>query len=373
MSSPRHTSSPHEHCLAKTKAPKERTEEEWRLVSEGELDPMSSNDENMVKMQDREKKWRVEVQKDEHQRRQEAMEHQACEEAEQRAQEEAEQRAQEEAERKAEEERKAQEAVARAKEEAERRAKEDVEREDTAWRAVEAVEERVNAERRALKERLWEAVGQQSAMAVAPLQVAKPSRRMTVVGPSAPGWQASGVQDPCTRCCNKGTPCVFGAAKGKTMACEACRHVKVSCSWTKRTAGEKCKWKWVQQSEDVEEKEVVDVDADEEEDKEQSHFAVLTHLTEEHRDALGALMTTLDMLSMEFYEFRRDYWGFGAEVLKVMDTIAQELKRANDLKEEEMGRAKGKGKEKAQEEFRRVRMEDDDRDMEMGRAGPSLV
>ncbi|KAG6325894.1 hypothetical protein ID866_13194, partial [Astraeus odoratus] len=37
------------------------------------------------------------------------------------------------------------------------------------------------------------------------------------------------------------------------------------------------------------------------------------------------------MLSTEFYEFRRDYWGFGREVLRVMDTIALELKRANDL------------------------------------------
>ncbi|KAG6327307.1 hypothetical protein ID866_11783, partial [Astraeus odoratus] len=33
-------------------------------------------------------------------------------------------------------------------------------------------------------------------------------------------------------------------------------------------------------------------------------------------------MATLDMLSMEFYKFWRDYWGFGGEVLRVMDTIA---------------------------------------------------
>ncbi|KAG6330122.1 hypothetical protein ID866_8968 [Astraeus odoratus] len=196
---------------------------------------------------------------------------------------------------------------------------------------------------------------------------------MTVAGPSAPRQRASGVQDPCTRCCNKGTLCILGAAKGKTTACEACCHAKVSCSWTKKMAGKMCKWKWVQHSEETERRELVDVDMDDDEDEEQSHFAVLTHLTEEHRDALGALTMTLDTLSMEFYEFRRDYWGFGMEVLKVMDTIAQELKRPNDLKKEEMGKAKEKGKEKAQEESKRVTTEDDDGDMEMGRAGPSSL
>ncbi|KAG6326646.1 hypothetical protein ID866_12443 [Astraeus odoratus] len=203
-------------------------------------------------------------------------------------------------------------------------------------------------------------------MVVAPPWIAKPSRRMTMAGPSALGW----------RCHNKGTFCVLGAAKGKTMACEACCHAKVSCSWTKKMAGETHKWKWVWHSEEVEVKEVIDVDADEDEDEDEewSHFAVPTHLMEEHRDALGALTMTLDMLSTEFYKFWRDYWGFSTEVLKVMDTIMQELKRANDLKEEEMGKAKGKGKEKAQEESRRVTMEDNDRDMEMGGAGPlSLV
>ncbi|KAG6329645.1 hypothetical protein ID866_9443 [Astraeus odoratus] len=138
-------------------------------------------------------------------------------------------------------------------------------------------------------------------------------------------------------------------------------------------AGEMHKWKWVWHSEEMEGREVIDMDTDDDEDGEQLHFAVPTHLVEEHRDALGALMTTLDTLSTEFYEFWRDYWGFGMEVLKVMDTIMQELKRANDLKEEEMGKAKGKAKEKAQEESRRVRTEDNDRDMEMGGAGPSSL
>ncbi|KAG6326775.1 hypothetical protein ID866_12315 [Astraeus odoratus] len=201
MSSPRCTSSPHKRCLAKTKAPKERTEEEWRLVSEGELDPVSSDDEKMAEMQDQEKKWRVEVWKEECRQRRDEAEKRAREEAEHLACEEATRKAQEEAERKVEEERKAQEEAARvkeeverwAKEEAERQAKEDAEREDAAWRAAEAVEERADAERRALEERLWEAVGQQSATAVAPPWVAKSSGRMTMVGPSVTGHRASGM------------------------------------------------------------------------------------------------------------------------------------------------------------------------------------
>ncbi|KAG6326670.1 hypothetical protein ID866_12419 [Astraeus odoratus] len=61
---------------------------------------------------------------------------------------------------------------------------------------------------------------------------------------------------------------------------------------------------------------------------------------------------TLDMLSMAFYKFQRDYWGFGVE--------------------EEMGRSKGKGKQ-TEEGPRKGRMEDEDGDMEMGRAGPSSL
>ncbi|KAG6329424.1 hypothetical protein ID866_9665 [Astraeus odoratus] len=331
MSSPHHTLSPHVLCLAKTKAPQEHTEKEWWPVSE------------------------------EHQVHEEA-EKKVQEEAKKKAWEEAKQKAWEEAKRKAEEEHKAQEVAVRAKE--------DVEREEAVQRAVEAAEERADIKRRALEEQLWEAAGQWSEMAVAPPWVAKPSRRMTVAGPSIPEHRASGVQDPCTRCHNKGTPCMLGAAKSKTMVCEACHHTKASCSWSKKTVGETQKWKWVQRSEEMEEREVVDVDEDK--DKEWSHFAVPNHLMEEHQDALRALAMTLDMLSMEFYKFQRDYWGFSVEVLKVMDTIAQKLKRANDLREEEMGRSKGKGKEKG-EWPRRGRMEDKDGDTEMGRAGPSSL
>ncbi|KAG6325792.1 hypothetical protein ID866_13297 [Astraeus odoratus] len=111
---------------------------------------------------------------------------------------------------------------------------------------------------------------------------------------------------------------------------------------------------------------------DKDEDEEQLHFAVLQHLMEDHQDTLGALTMTLDMLSMDFLAFWWDSWNLGMSILRVMEAIADELQWSNNLKEEAMG--KGKGKERAKEEGPRRRTEDDDRDTEMGRAGPlSLV
>ncbi|KAG6328356.1 hypothetical protein ID866_10732 [Astraeus odoratus] len=133
--------------------------------------------------------------------------------------------------------------------------------------------------------------------------------------------------------------------------------------------GELRKWKWVWRSEEVEEIEVNDMDKDK--DEEWPHFAVLQHLAEEHQDALGALTITLDMLSTDFLAFQQDSWNLSVSILRAMEAIADELQRLNDLKEE-MGKSKGKGKEKVKEEFRRLRT-DNDRDMEMGRAGPSSL
>ncbi|KAG6327538.1 hypothetical protein ID866_11551 [Astraeus odoratus] len=199
-------------------------------------------------------------------------------------------------------------------------------------------------------------------MAATPLQVAKPSGRMTV------GLWGTG---PMHEVCNKGTLCVLGTAKGKTMACEVCWHAKVSCSWTKRMTDEKHKQKRAHGSEEMEEREIIDVDRDEEEEEEEwSHFAVLTHLAEEHWDALGSLTATLDTLSTDFCTFWQDSWEVSMEMLGVMGVIACQLRRASDLKEEEMGRSKGK--ERAKEDFRGSRM-DNDGDMEMGRAGPSSL
>ncbi|KAG6327974.1 hypothetical protein ID866_11115 [Astraeus odoratus] len=338
-----HTPSPNDMAAAKVKDPWQCMEEDWTFVSEAELDPMSSNDEDEEQREAEKRRVHKEAVK------------KAWEEAKRQAMEAC--KVQEEVVKKEREEREV--AVQKAQEAAEAQA-------DEEQRAREAAEAWVDAEQRAVEERLWNAVVQHLEMAVAPPWVAKPSRRMSVAGPSTSGQRASGVQDPCTWCCNKGTHCILSMAKGKTMACKACCHVKVSCSWTRKMTGEAWKRKQVHHLEEVEDVEIVEAN------EVQSHFAVPPHLVEDHWDTLGALTMTLDMLSMEFYEFWRDYWGFGMEVLKVMDIIAQELKRANDLKEEEMGKAKGKGKEK-EEGPRRGRMEDKDRDMEMGRAGPSLV
>ncbi|KAG6329681.1 hypothetical protein ID866_9409 [Astraeus odoratus] len=134
------------------------------------------------------------------------------------------------------------------------------------------------------------------------------------------------------------------------MACEACHHMKASCSWMKRTARETWKWKWV--SEETEAIEMVKVGEDDEEEGTDDDPGHTVH---------GVLQIPEGLL------------GFSREVFRVMDTITLELKWANDLKEEEMGKAKGKEKEK-EEELRRRRMEDKDRDTEMGGAGPlSLV
>ncbi|KAG6329359.1 hypothetical protein ID866_9731 [Astraeus odoratus] len=254
----------------------------------------------------------------------------------------------------------------RAKEKAKKIAKEATVREEAAKRAAEAVEERADAERRTLEEQLWEVAGQQSEMVVAPLQVAKRSRRMTMGGSSDPGWRASRVQDPCTRCCNNGTLCILGTAKGKTTACEVCYHTKASCSWLKKMTGETWKQKWVQWSEEMEDMEMIKVGEDNEEE-ERSHFAVLPHLTEDHWDTLGVLTMMLDKLTMDFLTFQQDSWDLRVTMLKVMEALANELQRSNDLKEE-MGKSKGKSKEKAKEEFRRLRT-DDDGDMEMGGVG----
>ncbi|KAG6327515.1 hypothetical protein ID866_11574, partial [Astraeus odoratus] len=260
MSASCHTPSPNDTATAKVKDPWQRTEEDWMLISEAKLDPVSSDDEGM----------------------REAEERRACEEVAKKAWEEA--------ERQAEEARKAQEEVAK---------KEREEREVATWKAWEAAEAQADAERRALEERLWDVVVQHSETVAAPPQVTKPGGRM-----------ASGVQNPCTWCCNKGTLCILGTAKGKTMACEACRHTKVSCSWMKRMVGEAQKKKRVCCLEEVDNVEMMEASEDDEEEETQLHFAVPPHLVEEHRDALGALTVTLDMLSTEFYEFWRDYWGF---------------------------------------------------------------
>ncbi|KAG6325865.1 hypothetical protein ID866_13223 [Astraeus odoratus] len=213
-----HTPSPNNTAAAKVKDPQQHMEEDWMLVSEAKLNPVLSDDEAK--------------------------------------------KAQEEAERQAEEACKAQEEAVK---------KEREEREVAMWKAWEAAEVQADAEQRALEERLWDVAAQHSETVAAPPWVAKPGRRM-----------ASGVQDPCTQCHNKGTLCILGMAKGKTTVCEACCHAKVSCSWTKRMAREALKKKQVCHLEEVDNVEMVEASEDDKEEETQLHFTVLPHLVEEH-------------------------------------------------------------------------------------------
>ncbi|KAG6328241.1 hypothetical protein ID866_10846 [Astraeus odoratus] len=86
MSASHHTPSPNDMAAAKVKDPWQCTEEDWMLVSEAKLDPISSNDEGMAQLRKQEKEWRLE---------REAEERRACEEAVKKAWEEAERQAEE--------------------------------------------------------------------------------------------------------------------------------------------------------------------------------------------------------------------------------------------------------------------------------------
>ncbi|KAG6325689.1 hypothetical protein ID866_13400 [Astraeus odoratus] len=145
-----HTPSPNDTATAKVKDPWQHMEEDWMFISEAKLNPISSDD------------------KDEEQREAE----------ERRAHEEAAKKVWEEAKRQAEEAHKVQEEAVK---------KEREEREAAMQKAWEATEVQADAERRALEERLWDVAAQCLETAVAPPQVAKPGRRMSVAGPSIPG------------------------------------------------------------------------------------------------------------------------------------------------------------------------------------------
>ncbi|KAG6328545.1 hypothetical protein ID866_10544 [Astraeus odoratus] len=206
----------------------------------------------------------------------------------------------EEAKRRAEEECRAQEEAARgAKEEAKRK-----EREDAMQKARGAVEAQADKELRLAEERLWEeAVGGWLCLGLALLVIVAP--------------EVLALKDPCARCSGKGIHCVLSVAKGKTMLCEVCDHVKVSCSWSKKTVNEKHKQKRVQHSEEAEEAGVIDVDKDEDEE-EQLHFMVPAHLAEDHWGALRALMTTLDTLSTNLHAFWQDSWEVSIKTLRLI-------------------------------------------------------
>ncbi|KAG6326801.1 hypothetical protein ID866_12288 [Astraeus odoratus] len=137
--------------------------------------------------------------------------------------------------------------------------------------------------------------------------------------------------------------CIPGMAKGKSTACESCRKVKASCSWSKAARGVMRKWRRMQTKED-------DREDNEEDNKDdgKGDFAVLPALAQEHRDALGALMTTLSALLKEFKGYCHDQWDLQACQVRGLKALQKEMKKANTLKAKEL-KISTKGKEKAAE------------------------
>ncbi|KAG6326690.1 hypothetical protein ID866_12399 [Astraeus odoratus] len=233
-----------------------------------------------------------------------------CEEEEQRVWAEAEQKAREEAAQKKEEEEKA-------------------------WRAEEA-KRRAEEVARAAEAQRRTAEGQCKPSVVIPMGGS--SRRST-------SGLSSGARAPCDRCANWRPPlrCEPGMARGKSTACEACRKVKASCSWSKAAGGVTWKWRRTEAKEDDGE----DDEGDDEDDGE-GDFAVLPALMQEHRDTLSALTMTLSALLKEFKGYRREQWDLHACQVKGLKALQREMRKANALKVKEL-EVTNKGKEKAME------------------------
>ncbi|KAG6327566.1 hypothetical protein ID866_11523 [Astraeus odoratus] len=276
--------------------------EDWELVSEASLNLNSEDDKAMANLQKKVKEGRMKERTAERRWK--------CEEEEQRVYAEAEQREQEAAEQKRKEE-------------------------EEAWRAEEAEKEAKEAEKAAEVQR--RAVDRQH----------KPSMVIPAGGSmhrSISGL-SSGTQAPCDRCVSQRPllRCIPGMAKGKSTTCKSCHKVKVSCSWSKAAGGVAHKWRRTQTKEDDGE----DNKEDDEDDGE-GDFVVPPALAQEHRDALGALTTTLSALLKEFKGYCHDQWDLQAHQVRGLKALQKEMKKANALKAKEL-KISTKGKEKAAE------------------------
>ncbi|KAG6326493.1 hypothetical protein ID866_12596, partial [Astraeus odoratus] len=107
-----------------------------------------------------------------------------------------------------------------------------------------------------------------------------------------------------------------GMAKGKSTACKSCHKAKASCSWSKAAGGVLHKWRRMQTKEDDGE--------DDNEDDGEGDFAVPPALAQEHRDALGALMTTLSTLLKEFKGYCHDQWDLQACQVRGLKALQKE-------------------------------------------------
>ncbi|KAG6327155.1 hypothetical protein ID866_11934 [Astraeus odoratus] len=283
--------------------------EDWELVSEASLDLNSEDDEAMANLWKKVKEGRMKERTAERRRKCKEEEQRVCMEAEQREREAAEQKRKEEEE---------------------------------AWRAEEAEKEAEEAEKEAEEaEKAAEAQRRAADRQCKPSVVipAGGSTHRSISGPSL------GTQAPCDRCMSQRPPlrCIPGMAKGKSTACESCHKVKVSCSWSKAARGVAHKWRRTQTKEDNGED-----DKEDDEDDGEGDFAVLPALVQEHRDALGALTTTLSTLLKEFKGYCHDQWDLQAHQVRGLKALQKEMKKANALKAKEL-EISTKGKEKAVE------------------------
>ncbi|KAG6327898.1 hypothetical protein ID866_11191 [Astraeus odoratus] len=233
---------------------------------------------------------------------------QKCEEEEQRVQAEAEQKAWEEAEQKKEEEK--------------------------AWRAEEA-RQRAEEVARAAEAQRRTAEGQRKPSIVIP---AGGSSRRSTSGLSL------GARAPCDRCANQRPPlrCEPGMARGKLTTCKPCCKAKASCSWSKAAGGVTWKQRRTEAKDNGED------DKGDDEDDSEGDFVVLPALMQEHRDVLGALMTTLSALLKEFKGYCHKQWDLHTCQVKGLKALQREMRKANALKAKEL-EVTTKGKEKATE------------------------
>ncbi|KAG6327941.1 hypothetical protein ID866_11148, partial [Astraeus odoratus] len=274
---------------------KERTTEDWELVSEASLNQNSEDDEAMTNLWKKVKEGRMKERTAERRQKHEEEEQRICAEA------------------------------------AEQKRKE----EEEAWRAEEAKKEAKEAEKAAEAQR--RAVDRQH----------KPSMVIPAGGSmcrSASGL-SSGTRAPCDRCASQRPllKCEPGVAKGKSTACEPCHKAKASCSWSKAAGGAMWKRRRMEAKEDNGE----DKEEDDEDDDE-GDFVVLLALMQEHRDMLSAWTTTLSVLLKEFKGYHHEQWDLQACQVRGLKALQREMKKANALKVREL-KATTKGKEKAAE------------------------
>ncbi|KAG6325760.1 hypothetical protein ID866_13329, partial [Astraeus odoratus] len=183
--------------------------------------------------------------------------------------------------------------------------------EEKAWRAEEAKRRAEEAVRAAEAQRRT-MEGQHKQSMVIP---AGESMHRSISGPS------SGTQAPCDRCMSQRPPlrCIPGTAKGKSTTCKSCCKVKASCSWSKAAGGAVHKQRRTQTKEN-------DGEDDEEDDEDDSKgdFTVPPALVQEHRDVLGALMTTLSTLLKEFKGYCHDQWDLQACQVRGLKALQKE-------------------------------------------------